>query len=500
MRSSHWSFRPRRAIGAMATTLALTGALLVAMPAASQAAGPMPCDIYASGGTPCVAAHSTTRALYGAYTGRLYQVRRASDNAVRDIFPLVAGGTANAASQDSFCVNTTCRITVIYDQSPRGNHLTQAPGGYFLGPEPGGFDRLATATAAPVTVRGQRAYGVMITPATGYRDNSTNGIAVGDQPEGIYSVLDGTHYNNGCCFNYGNMEPSVLDTGNGHMETVYFGLGAGWGAGGGSGPWIMSDLENGVFSGRYRGTNVSNPTISHRFLTAMVKGNSGNQWAIRGGNAKAGGLLNIYEGVRPDNTYAPMHKEGAIALGVGGDNSPWGAGTWYEGAMTAGYPSAATENAVQTNIIQANYNVITSPVRTVAIRNQNSNLCLDDYNFNTADGAEVRQWTCTGGTNQQWEIRPAADGWSTIVNRYSGKCLDNFNFGTANGAEVRQWTCNGNHAQMWRVIDAGSGYSWIMNRHFNHMCLDDYNWVTTPGAEVRQWECNTMPTQRWAVG
>ena len=33
-----------------------------------------PCDIYASGGTPCVAAHSTTRALYASYSGSLYQV------------------------------------------------------------------------------------------------------------------------------------------------------------------------------------------------------------------------------------------------------------------------------------------------------------------------------------------------------------------------------------------------------------------------------------------
>ncbi|MEW1838902.1 arabinofuranosidase catalytic domain-containing protein, partial [Nonomuraea angiospora] len=38
-----------------------------------------PCDIYASGGTPCVAAHSTTRALYASYNGSLYQVRRSSD-------------------------------------------------------------------------------------------------------------------------------------------------------------------------------------------------------------------------------------------------------------------------------------------------------------------------------------------------------------------------------------------------------------------------------------
>ena len=38
-----------------------------------------PCDVYARGGTPCVAAHSTTRALYAAYDGPLYQVMRQSN-------------------------------------------------------------------------------------------------------------------------------------------------------------------------------------------------------------------------------------------------------------------------------------------------------------------------------------------------------------------------------------------------------------------------------------
>ena len=48
----------------------------------AQAARPAaqgPCDIYAAGGTPCVAAHSTTRALYASYNGPLYQVGRLSD-------------------------------------------------------------------------------------------------------------------------------------------------------------------------------------------------------------------------------------------------------------------------------------------------------------------------------------------------------------------------------------------------------------------------------------
>ncbi|TMC02699.1 MAG: alpha-L-arabinofuranosidase, partial [Chloroflexi bacterium] len=127
------------------------------------AAGTGPCDIYASGGTPCVAAHSTTRALFGAYSGRLYQVRRARDNATTDIGTLSAGGFANAAAQDSFCAGTSCVITVIYDQTSRGNHLTQAPAGGAAG----GPDNLANASALPISAGGNKVYGVFVAPGTG---------------------------------------------------------------------------------------------------------------------------------------------------------------------------------------------------------------------------------------------------------------------------------------------------------------------------------------------
>src|SRR5215472_6400196 len=90
-----------------------------------------PCDIYAAAGTGCVAAHSTTRALYASYNGPLYQVMRLSDMRVADIgvvapsaspFP-DAGGYADAAAQDAFCAGTSCLITRIYDQSGHGNDL-----------------------------------------------------------------------------------------------------------------------------------------------------------------------------------------------------------------------------------------------------------------------------------------------------------------------------------------------------------------------------------------
>jgi hypothetical protein len=87
----------------------------------------------------------------------------------------------------------------------------------------------------------------------------------------------------------------------------------------------------------------------------VVKGKAGG-FAIKGGDAQSGGLKTMYDGARPTVPgYNPMRKQGAILLGIGGDNSNWAVGTFYEGCMTSGYPSDATEDAVQANIVEAGY-------------------------------------------------------------------------------------------------------------------------------------------------
>ena len=173
-------------------------------------------------------------------------------------------------------------------------------------------------------------------------------------------MVDGTHFNGGCCFDYGNAETNNDDDGTGTMEAVYFGNIKVWGNGTGNGPWIMGDLENGLYSGSNAGHNASDPTTSYRFTTAMVEGGSANQWAILGGNAQSGGLSTDFSGTRPAGYY-PMKKQGAIILGTGGDNSDGAVGTWYEGVMTSGEPSAATEAAVQANIVAAGYSASPAP-------------------------------------------------------------------------------------------------------------------------------------------
>lgn len=337
----------------------------VALAASARPSGP--CDIYGKAGNQCVAAHSTVRALYATYNGPLYQVKRLVDGKTLDIGVVQpsgsdAGGYADARAQDAFCAKALCVIQKIYDQSGKGNDLLQAAPGTFKGPAKGGFNTLPIADMAPITISGHKAYGVYIMPGMGFRNNNARGIAIGDEAEGIYYVIDGTHYDSGCCFDYGNSSTNGRAVGTGTMETVYFGTSTAWGKGSGRGPWIMSDMEAGLFSGHGPKENANDPTIdSWRFVTAVMEGGDGDQWDLRGGNAQRGTLTTFYRGERPaaqqEGGYSPMRKQGGILLGTGGDNGNGSSGTFYEGVMTRGFPSEATTDAVQANIVAARYDV-----------------------------------------------------------------------------------------------------------------------------------------------
>jgi hypothetical protein len=291
------------------------------------------------------------RALYGAYGGNLYQVRRASDKTSKDIGVLTPGGFANSAAQDAFCAGTTCTISIIYDQSAKKNDLKSAPaGGAKNSP-----DNEASATALKLMVGGHAVYAVYIGTGIGYRIDKTAGIASGDQPETEYMVTSGTHYNGGCCFDYGNAETDDHDDGNGTMEAVYFGNSTSWGKGAMSGPWVMADLENGLFAGQSFAANANNTPLPSAYVTALVKGKPGG-FALKGADATSGALKTMYNGARPTSAgYNPMKKQGAIILGIGGDNSNSAVGTFFEGCMTAGYSSDAADDAVQANIVAAGY-------------------------------------------------------------------------------------------------------------------------------------------------
>jgi hypothetical protein len=309
--------------------------------AAGQGVGPRPCDLVASA-TPCVAAISTTRALYTAYTGPLYEVTRRSDRAHADV-GLLPNGYANAVAQDAFCAKTTCTITKIFDQSSNHNDLTPAPaGGAARGPGPDGYDVPAVADALPAMAGGHKVYGIAISPGMGYRNDNPKGTAVRGEPEGVYMVTSVLNLNEKCCFDFGNAEVNNLDNKAGHMDAINVMC-----HGTPCSPDAGLDMEDGIYG------NLSVPSGT-TFVTDMGVSDGQHRYAIYQGNAQAGGLTSTGMIALPKG-YQPMQQEGAIILGIGGDNSNFATGYFFEGVMTKGMPTKEALEKVQGNIVKAGY-------------------------------------------------------------------------------------------------------------------------------------------------
>jgi hypothetical protein len=170
---------------------------------------------------------------------------------------------------------------------------------------------------------------------------------------------------NGCCFDYGNAQTTANNDGNGTVEAVYLGLGVIWGTGVGSGPWVMADLENGLYPGWQNGQDrdiATNTSVTYDFVTAVLvgdtadKNNGKGRFALYGGDATTGKLKTMYDGIRPDKPgYVPMRKQGSIILAVGGDNSDSDGGRFYEGVIANGAATDETVDALQSALVQAGY-------------------------------------------------------------------------------------------------------------------------------------------------
>jgi len=351
-----------------------------------------PCDLYAAASVPCVAAYSTVRVLLSTYKGPLYQVRKGGTNNVfkgnqpigtgggttggttQDI-GFTADGFADTAAQDAFCGTATCTFSKLYDQSGKGNDLTQSPAGQY---EPGP-DYEIPATHA-VMVGGHKVYSAYFpNPPTlpsgsapsgyGYRNNKTTGIPTGSSaPQGVYMVADGNHAGTGCCFDFGNAETNNGSGPTGAMAALNLGTSY-WGTGAGSAPWFEGDFEAGVWAGGSscgtpgsgqltcsgRKSNPQNPSmkgIPYAFgILKTGTTNSSPTWVLKVGDATTGTLTTAYDGAAP----AKWQLQGAVLLGTGGDNSNSSWGTFYEGAITAGQPPDATDDAVHANIGMVGY-------------------------------------------------------------------------------------------------------------------------------------------------
>jgi len=97
--------------------------------------------------------------------------------------------------------------------------------------------------------------------------------------------------------------------------------------------------------------NPDNPSLAVPFALGFLKTDA-TQWSLRMADAATANVITTaYVGTLPK----AMNNSGGILLGVGGDNANNSWGTFYEGAILAGFPSDVTELAVMENIQAAGY-------------------------------------------------------------------------------------------------------------------------------------------------
>jgi non-reducing end alpha-L-arabinofuranosidase len=312
-------------------------------------------------------------------------------------------------------------------------------------------------------------------------------------------VTSGTHVNGGCCFDYGNSETDRKADAAGAMDAINFSTSCWFGGCSGSGPWVQADLEWGLYPGGSQSWNQNQRAFTNRYVTAMLKNNGTSRFAIKGGDVQAGGLTTLWDGGLP-NGYSPMKKQGAIVLGSGGDCcKPGGganlsAGTFYEGAMVSGYPSDATENAVQASIAAAGYGSGGSgggsfPSGYHQLVVGNDGLCLDVYGNTSSAGAAVDQWSCNGQSNQQFQFVPGSNGFGELQAQSSGLVVAVAGGSTAQGSpDIVQQARSGAASSMWKPVAQSDG-SWSFQNQNSGLCLDVYGAGSSQGQQLDQWPC-----------
>lgn len=131
--------------------------------------------------------------------------------------------------------------------------------------------------------------------------------------------------------------------------------------------------------------------------------------------------------------------------------------------------------------------------------NRNSGKCLEVEGGSGADGANVLQWACNGGTNQRWRVDDLGNDTSRLVNVASGKVLDTADCSVADGADLRQWSWLNNICQAFRlVITDQGGWVRIVGARSGKVA-DVADCSTADGADVRQWPWLNNACQQWQL-
>lgn len=115
-------------------------------------------------------------------------------------------------------------------------------------------------------------------------------------------------------------------------------------------------------------------------------------------------------------------------------------------------------------------------------------LHLDVPGKSQAPKKEIRVWSKTNGSNQQWMFSPVGDGYFFIISRNSGLVLDVRYSSKQSGATIWQFPLNKSNAQRWKPVPAGGGYYYLKSKVSNqYLTINTITKTAEIGTKVVQY-------------
>ncbi|WP_425412970.1 family 43 glycosylhydrolase [Micromonospora nigra] len=121
---------------------------------------------------------------------------------------------------------------------------------------------------------------------------------------------------------------------------------------------------------------------------------------------------------------------------------------------------------------------------------------MDLYDWSTAEGAPVNQWSRNDLAVQQWQFVDAGGGFYKVRSRHSGKVLELPS--AADGTQLVQSSDRGSGTQQFRLEDSAGGFVRFVNRESGKV-IDLWEWSTADGGRLAAYSNVDGANQQWQL-
>ncbi|MBB5319405.1 hypothetical protein HDF09_004113 [Edaphobacter lichenicola] len=159
-------------------------------------------------------------------------------------------------------------------------------------------------------------------------------------------------------------------------------------------------------------------------------------------------------------------------------------------------PTAAAPPPPPTPNPNAWYNVV----------NVNDGSCVDVFDWGTALGTRLDQWTCGNDqANQQWQLTPVGNGVYQVHSRFVTMSwnVTGGTGATGNQTPIQLWSYGGNSNEQWQAIflrtDSDGNNVFKLIAQNSGLCLDVPGASNANGLQLDQFSCNGSNAQAFTL-